>query len=178
MRAPGVWGKATTMLLVSPLPVSSRVPWMETSCGLLLHLTLGTQLTLVMRTVLTCGLEACLEVALRGTAFRTGLAAPEGAALPPALPAFACEGCPMRQHSSAEETAASANVDRWGAQFAKKLPSRRKPDCLDRRPPTLAAVHKQTEQRDRSCVNSSGSPEPRVSARVGWTAGPRGAQAG
>ncbi len=75
MRAPGVWGKATTMPFVNPLPVSSRVPWVETSCGLLAHLTVGAQLTLVMRTVLTCGLEACLEVALRGVAFRTGLAA-------------------------------------------------------------------------------------------------------
>ena len=51
MRAPGVWGKATTMPFVSPLPVSSRVPWVVTSCGLALHLMLGMQLTLVMRTV-------------------------------------------------------------------------------------------------------------------------------
>lgn len=111
MRAPGVWGKATTMPFVSPLPVSSRIPWVVTSCGLLLHLTVGMQLTLVMRTVRTCGLDACMEVVLRGAAFRAGLAAPEGAALPPALAAFAC-GWPIVQHSSAEATAASTNMDR------------------------------------------------------------------
>jgi hypothetical protein len=92
---------------------------------------LGMQLTLVMRTVRTCGLDACLEVVLRGAAFRAGLAALEGAALPPALAAFAC-GWPIAQHSSAEATAASAKMDRWVAQFAKKLPSRRKIWLLQR----------------------------------------------
>jgi hypothetical protein len=127
MWAPGVWGKATIMPFVSPLPASSRIPWVVTSCGLLLHLTVGMQLTLVMRTVRTCGLDACLEVVLRGAAFfRAGLAVLEGAALPPALAAFAREGWPKTQHSSAKAAAASANMDRWGAQFAKKLPSRRR----------------------------------------------------
>ncbi len=110
MRAPGVWGKATTIPFVSPLPVSSRVPWVVTSCGLPLHLMLGMQLTLVMRTDLMCRLEVCFEVVLRGVTF----AAPEGATLPPAFAAFAAFACGwlIVQHSSAEATAASANMDR------------------------------------------------------------------
>jgi hypothetical protein len=41
------------MPLASPLPATRRVPWTETWCGLALHLAAGTQLTLVIRTLLT-----------------------------------------------------------------------------------------------------------------------------
>jgi hypothetical protein len=110
------------MPVVNPVPFSSRVPWIETWCGLLLHLAVGMQLTLVMRTVWICGLEACFVAALCGLAFCAGL---EGAALPPELVAFAEEREPAKQHSSADATVASTNMDRWGALFAKKIPSRR-----------------------------------------------------
>src|SRR5271155_610808 len=123
------------MPFVSPLPPSSRVPWVETSCALVLHLTEGMQLTLVMRTVRTCRLvEACLgtvlcEGALLPVALAGALVEPVGA-VPPGLGASA-RGVnpikPIEQHSSAEATAARENMDRWGALFAnKKIPPRRK----------------------------------------------------
>lgn len=124
MRAPGECGKATANFVASPLPAISSVPWIETWCRLLLHLAVGMQLTLVMRTVRTCRLvDAGVGAALCGLAFCVGL---EGAALPPGLAAFAGEDWPTKQHSSAEATAARGNMDRWGALLAKKIPSRRK----------------------------------------------------
>jgi hypothetical protein len=100
---------------------------------LVLHLAEGMQLTLVMRTVRTCGLEACLEAVLGGAAVPVGpagvLVEPVGA-VPPGLAASAREDNPIepiKQQSSAEATAASGNMDRWGALFAnKKIPPRRK----------------------------------------------------
>src|SRR5271163_2997824 len=143
MRPPGVWGKATVMPGVNPLPFSSSVPWVETSCALVLHLAVGMQLTLVIRTVRTCRLvEACLGAVLcDGTLLPV---APTGAlvepvgAVPPGFAAPACAGGPIRRHplrhhsSSAKATAARENIDRSGAPFAnKKIPPRRKPGCLE-----------------------------------------------
>src|SRR5665213_841993 len=172
MRAPGARGKATVMPFVSPLPASSRVPWVETWCGLLLHLVEGMQLTLVMRTVVTCKLEVDFVVALGEPAFCAG---PEGAlapgAVPPAPAASAWVVRPSKQHSSADRTAARESNDRWGASFAKMDPFA--PDNLitpNRRPPTLAAVPEQTVQRDRSCVSPSESPARKARAGADWRA--------
>jgi hypothetical protein len=135
MRAPGVAGKATVMPFVSPLPPSSRVPWVETSCALVLHLTEGIQLTLVIRTVRTCRLVvACLEAdffdgVVLPVAPAGALVEPVGA-VPPGLAASARGGNPIepiKQHSSAETITARKDMDRWGAPFAnKKIPPRRK----------------------------------------------------
>jgi hypothetical protein len=102
---------------------------------LVLHLAVGMQLTLVIRTVRTCRLvEACLEAVFFGGAVLP--VAPAGAlvepvgAVPPGLAASALGVNPIKpieQHSSAEATAARENMDRWGALFAnKKIPPRRK----------------------------------------------------
>ena len=56
MRAPGRAGNATVNPALSPLPVSSSVPCTETWCGFALHLVCGVQVTLVMRTEVTCAL--------------------------------------------------------------------------------------------------------------------------
>src|ERR1700759_4288747 len=58
IRPPGVCGKAIVEPGPSPLPAINSVPCVETWCGLPLHFDFGTQLTLVMRTVSTCGLVA------------------------------------------------------------------------------------------------------------------------
>ncbi len=55
MRAPGDLGKATTMPGARPTPSSSSVPCAETWWGLPLQWAAGTQLTLWMRTLVTCG---------------------------------------------------------------------------------------------------------------------------
>src|SRR5438132_11184871 len=67
MRAPGRAGNATVNPALSPLPVSSSVPCTETWCGFALHLVCGVQVTLVMRTEVTCalGLRAAEVPALR-----------------------------------------------------------------------------------------------------------------
>jgi hypothetical protein len=96
-----------------------------TSCGLLLHLVLGMQLTFVMRTVRTCGLEACLEVVVCGPVFAPEPLGAVAGAVPPAPAAPAEAGSPTRQHSSAEAIAARKDMDRWGALLTKKIPSRR-----------------------------------------------------
>src|ERR1700676_2878277 len=70
MRAPGERGNATIIPAFSPLPLTSSVPWIDTWRALALHLAAGTQLALVMRTEVTCRLEALL--------------APPAAAPPPA----------------------------------------------------------------------------------------------
>src|SRR5271170_5032957 len=130
IRAPGAAGKATIMPFVSPLPPSSRVPWVETSCALVLHLAVGMQLTLVIRTVRTCRLvEACLgtvlcDGALLPVAPAAGALVEPVGAVPPGSAAPAGAGgtsrrYPLRQHSSsAKATAARENMDRWGAPFA------------------------------------------------------------
>src|SRR5438309_11662686 len=67
MRAPPERGKATTIPARRPRPAKSNSPCTETWCGLPLHLGVGTQLTLVMRTEVTCRLVA-LEVLGTGVA--------------------------------------------------------------------------------------------------------------
>ena len=41
MRAPRECGNATTMPAAKPLPAISRIPWVETSCGLVAQLLTG-----------------------------------------------------------------------------------------------------------------------------------------
>ena len=168
MRPPGVWGKATVMPGVNPLPFSSRVPWVETSCALVLHLAVGMQLTLVIRTVRTCRLvEACLgavlcDGALLPVAPAGALVEPVGA-VPPGRPRLPAP--PGRPESIRSGTTAAQkrlpqgkNGSLRGAVRQQESPSA--PENLvasNRRPSTLAAVPEQTEQRQRSCVNPSES---------------------
>ena len=58
IRAPRECGNATTMPAARPLPAISRMPWVETSCGLVVQLLTGMHFTLVIRTVFTCELAA------------------------------------------------------------------------------------------------------------------------
>src|SRR5438128_2158010 len=67
MRAPPERGKATTIPARRPRPAKSSSPRTETWRGLPLHLDVGTQLTFVMRTDVTCRLLA-LEVFGAGVA--------------------------------------------------------------------------------------------------------------
>src|SRR5256885_10932103 len=97
MRAPAERGKATVIPARRPRPAKSSSPRTETWRGLPLHLDVGTQLTLVMRTEVTCRLV--LEVFVAGVAgvarvVVTGapaFGAPDapGEATPPALAAAA-----------------------------------------------------------------------------------------
>ncbi len=125
-RPPGVAGKATVMPLASPLPVSMSVPCVETSCAFVPQLAVGMQLTFWMRTVRTCGLEACREGLGRlGASFGAGVSpavAPPGAEAPPGLAAPAGAASPTKQHSHAEATAAMESMNRWEAPFAKINP--------------------------------------------------------
>src|SRR6476646_1724088 len=73
IRPPGVRGNAITVPVVIPLPAINSVPWTDTWCGLPLHLAAGTHATLVIRTLVTCGLVAA--VGLRALDGATGFAA-------------------------------------------------------------------------------------------------------
>ncbi len=64
IRAPGACGKATVIPATSPLPASSSVPCVETWWGLPLHFVFGTQLTLTIRTLVTCRLGVALGAAV------------------------------------------------------------------------------------------------------------------
>src|SRR5271166_6558079 len=109
MRAPAVRGKATIIPVFSPLPVNSSVPRVETWCGLALHLGVGTQLALVMRTEVTCRLE---------TPF-----VPDVGAAPPAVLAVAAPGLKADAHASNPTTAALRDFDRlWAPVLAKMIP--------------------------------------------------------
>src|ERR1700722_3768709 len=52
IRAPMLWGKATTMPDLRPLPLTSRRPRTETWCGLVEQWTEGTQLMLAIVSLL------------------------------------------------------------------------------------------------------------------------------
>src|SRR2546429_6102214 len=65
MRAPPERGKATVIPARRPRPVKSSSPRTETWRGLPLHLDVGTQLTFVMRTEVTCRLASEVFVAVQ-----------------------------------------------------------------------------------------------------------------
>ncbi len=143
MRAPGERGNAIVMPEIRPLPAISNVPCVETWCGLPLHLGCGTQLTLVMRIVVTCGLVAVFVFAaagaeLLGAGVVPGAAevgvdpAPPVELTPPALVAAALTAVPVRlaatEHDSAASVAATRRLKRspdrlWAAFIAKTIPS-------------------------------------------------------
>src|SRR6476646_3824139 len=72
MCAPLERGKATTIPVRRPRPATSSSPRTETWRGLPLHLEVGTQLTFVTRTEVTCRLE--LEVFVAGVGGLVGVA--------------------------------------------------------------------------------------------------------
>src|ERR1700760_1076549 len=73
IRAPGERGNAIVMPESRPLPAISSVPCVDTWCGLPLHFACGTQLTLVIRIVVMCGLAAAFVfVAAGGPGLRAG----------------------------------------------------------------------------------------------------------
>src|ERR1700683_3041497 len=124
MRAPGFCGNATTMPGPRPGPCSASMPWTDTWWGLALHLAVGVQLTLVMRTLSTCAeLYAGLVAGARGVDAGAdppglpspawvppGLAARAGSARAPSVPASA---------SAVSAAAANVNLDRlWAAVLA------------------------------------------------------------
>ncbi len=98
MRAPGALGKATTIPGVSPMPPSSSVPCVETWWELPLQWAIGTQLTLVMRTLVTCGDEAP-AFGRRGAAAGGG----RGGASGGLRPAGAVRACGARERGEREQ---------------------------------------------------------------------------
>jgi hypothetical protein len=152
-----------------------------------LHFAFGTQLTLVIRTVSTCGLVA-VRVLVAGDG-AVGPAPPLTLPweVPPALAAVAHAAEPSRTPSEQDDTAASVaarrlirSLDRlWAALIAKTIPSLRRQIAVPvRRRPRLAAMPSTTRQRHRSCVSSSRSRSPKALARVGSTAVPPASAAG
>jgi hypothetical protein len=142
MRAPGARGNAIVIPEVRPLPAISSVPCVDTWCGLPLHLGCGTQLTLVMRIVVTWGLVAVFVFVeagaeLLGAGVVPGAAAvvvapePPVEATPPALAAAVLEAVPTRltkEHDSAANDATARRLKRspdrlWAALIAKTIPS-------------------------------------------------------
>jgi hypothetical protein len=117
MRAPGALGNATTIPAVSPTPSSNSVPWVETSCGMPLHLATGTQVAWMMRTALTRGAEPLEELGFV-TVVAGGVVA---GAVPPAPPAAAAaaRGMPSA-HSNAAATVTSVSLDRLWANVPVK----------------------------------------------------------
>jgi hypothetical protein len=110
MRAPADLGKPTTMFGFSPGPASSSVPWVETWWGLPLHLLTGTQLTVVIRTLVTCAEGVLLVVVV----LTLGVVA-AGGALPPAdvPPGLAAsDGCEAMRASSSASAEAVRNLKR------------------------------------------------------------------
>jgi hypothetical protein len=129
MRAPNDRGKTTTMPAARPAPWNRSVPLIETSCGLVLHRSAGTQETREIRTGgALAGLAGSLAAA--GTLPAVGEAL-VGAA-PPALPVAgvppapvaarpASGGSPKRDAAIAAMIAAS-RVDRlWARVYANVL---------------------------------------------------------
>ena len=131
MRARGLPGKAIASPAAMPLPVISRLPWRETWCGLALQWLTGTHRTLMIRTLVTCGLEVGLPVP---PVLRAGVVpgAPPGALAPPGLAAAArAVGLPGRPsalsenaHSSAPAAAVIALDRLWAPALVIQLQSR------------------------------------------------------
>src|SRR2546428_9815036 len=127
MRAPPERGNATVIPGRRPRPAKSSSPRTETWRGLPLHFDVGTQLTLVMRTEVTCRLA--FEVFVAGVAgvarvVVTGARAlgapgppadPPGETTPPALAAAATPApgaTGSRQKSATAAVAATAKLPR------------------------------------------------------------------
>ncbi len=188
IRAPGAFGKATTMPGLSPTPPSSSVPWVETWCGLALQCAAGTQLTLWIFTLSTCreGLAAALAPAPVRPVDELGALVVEvppafavevtlGAEAPPAPTASAVGAYVASARSDATMAVARTNLDRlWAPVLAKTWtllraePARAgsgSNTCPDRRPPTLSAMSSQTEWWHGSCAcavpaRPCGGPSP------------------
>ena len=126
MRAPAERGKATVIPARRPRPANSSSPRTETWRGLPLHLDVGTQLTPVMRTEVTCrlalevfevfvvGVAGVARVVVTG-ARAVGAPVPPGETTPPALaaaasPAPGANG--SRQKSATAAVAATAKLPR------------------------------------------------------------------
>ncbi len=150
MRPPGVRGNAIVDPAAIPLPAISSVPRSDTWCGFVLHLAAGTQLTLVIRTLVTCGLVAVdllvgvgfgagFDGAGLAGADATGGAAPPGDAVPPGLALDAAlatdalapvdAGASVSAHDSAAASVAAWSAcpipDRlWATLLAKTIPFR------------------------------------------------------
>ena len=100
-------GKPITIPVLSPLPAISSVPWVETWRGLALHLRGGMQLTLVMRTLVTCGLPPSSR--LRGRRWAPGPRRPAAVAPGGGPPALAASG--RRSAGQVASTAAERCCD-------------------------------------------------------------------
>src|SRR5438128_348490 len=177
MRAPPERGKATTIPARRPRPAKSSSPRTETWRGLPLHLDVGTQLTFVMRTDVTCRLLA-LEVFGAGVAVLVvtgaptfGAADPPGEATPPALAAAASpapSSASSGQQSAAAAVAAMARLPRVRASLvANKVRSlcadARGVRASDRRRLRLDALPQQNRgRRGKLRVSPSGSRSPRA----------------
>src|ERR1700689_383529 len=119
MRAPGALGKPTTIPGASPTPPSSSVPCVETWWELPLQCATGTQLTLVIRTLVTWG-EAAFPVAVvepvpvaagEAPPLPAGAPAPPASGAPPALDAKARAGSAASRHSNTRAAAAATDLD-------------------------------------------------------------------
>ncbi len=107
MRAPRLWGKATTIPRFRPLPLTSSRPRTETWWGLVEQWTDGTQVMLAM-VILLAGATLCEGA--RG-AVAPGTVAP-GAVVPPApLVAEDGEEAVARPGAQAPPSRHSANSD-------------------------------------------------------------------
>ena len=126
IRAPPERGNATVIPGRRPRPAKSSSPRTETWRGLPLHLDAGTQLTLEMRTEVTCrlgvevfvarvaGVAGVPRVVVTG-ARALGAADPPGEATPPALAAAASPApgaAGSRQKSATAAVAATAKLPR------------------------------------------------------------------
>lgn len=161
IRPPGVRGNAIVDPAASPLPPICSVPRVETWWGSPLHLALGTQLTLVMRTLSTCGLDVARP--LLAGAVATGPAPPltppcEAAPAPSASELGAPADSAINAKSSAKAILAARGECRapdrlWTATGAKTILSTasRTSTPIGRRQ-RLAALSWRTGLRHRSCV--------------------------
>jgi hypothetical protein len=105
-RAFAFAGKATIIPLFNPVPPSRSVPCVETWWGLPLQKAVGIQLTLLIRTVVTCALGEPAFFVVAGALFAGAPAAP--GAVPPE-PAPAAAAAPASRQRSAAAIAAKRN---------------------------------------------------------------------
>src|SRR5450759_2014730 len=111
-RAPKARGKPTTIPAVSPLPLISRVPLIETWWGLLLQCAAGTQLTLETRTGGASGSEPpVLPLApVAPVPLEPSEVAP-AAGVPPGLAALAGGAMSGKRQSDSAATAAARGFE-------------------------------------------------------------------
>jgi hypothetical protein len=94
----------------SPGPDSSSVPCVETWCGLPLHLLTGTQLTVMIRTLVTCA--EVEPVLVLGLVFVFGGVVAGATGVPPTFAARADCACDIATASSSARSAAVTYVER------------------------------------------------------------------